>query len=541
MRFFLFLAVFAATASAQIADLAITNARIYTVNPKQPRASAMAVRGGSILAVGDDVAKFIGQSTRVIDAQGATVIPGFIDSHGHVRSLGESLESLDLRGKTSEAAIADLVRAAARNRKPGEWIQGNAWDQNLFSSKQFPDSKAISDAAPNNPVALTRVDGHAIWLNRKAIEAADINAATPDPQGGKILRNAAGAPSGVLIDRAQGLVRSRIPSASPDQVQRQILRATEECARLGLTTVHDAGVASADIAAYRALLHSDSLPIRIYAMILGPGDYAESWLAKTPELGDSLTIRSIKLVADGALGSRGAALIEPYSDDPGNRGLLILDREVIRGVAFRAVAHGFQVNTHAIGDRANRTALDAYGDVLKGTLDSKGNNDKRFRIEHAQVVGPEDFAKYKQYSIIASMQATHATSDMPWAETRLGPQRIRGAYAWQTFLRLGVHVPNGSDFPVEKPNPIPGFYAAVVRGDWYPDQRMSREEALRSWTIEGAYAAFQENRKGSLEPGKMADFVTLSNDIMTIPAAEIPKTRVTMTVVGGKVVWSDRK
>ena len=535
MRFLFLLAVLAATGSAQIADLAITHARIYTVNPKQPRASAIAVRGGSILAVGDDISKFIGPSTRVIDAQNAALIPGFIDSHGHVRSLGESLESLDLRGKTSEAAIADQVRAAARNRKPGEWIQGNAWDQNLFPSKQFPDSKAISDAAPNNPVALTRVDGHAIWLNRKALEGADINAATPDPQGGKVLRDAAGAPSGVLIDRAQELVRRRIPAATPAQVQRQILRATEECARLGITTVHDAGVASADIDAYRALLGSGSLAIRIYAMILGPGDYAESWLAKAPEIADFLTIRSIKLVADGALGSRGAALIEPYSDDPGNRGLLILDREVIRGVAFRAVAHGFQVNTHAIGDRANRTALDAYGDVLKGP------NDKRFRIEHAQVVAPEDFAKYKQYSVIASMQATHATSDMPWAETRLGPQRIRGAYAWQTFLHLGVHVPNGSDFPVEKPNPIAGFYAAVVRGDWYPDQRMSREEALRSWTIEGAYAAFEENRKGSLETGKMADFVVLSNDIMTVPAAEIPKARVTMTVVGGKIVWPDRK
>jgi len=273
------------------------------------------------------------------------------------------------------------------------------------------------------------------------------------------------------------------------------------------------------------------MPIRVYAMIAGPGKYLDSWLAKGPETGDYLTVRAIKLVADGALGSRGAAMLAPYSDDPGNRGLSILSRETIRGVAEKAVARGFQLNTHAIGDAANRAALDAYGDVLKGA------NDKRFRVEHAQVVAPEDFAKFKRYSVIASMQATHATSDMPWAEARVGPERIKGAYAWQTFLRLGVHLTNGSDFPVESPNPMPGLQAAIVRGDWYPEQRLSREEALRSWTLEGAYATFSEGRKGSLEPGKMADFVMLSDDVMTMPATEIGKTIVTMTVVGGKIVY----
>ncbi|HVW87813.1 MAG TPA: amidohydrolase family protein, partial [Bryobacteraceae bacterium] len=270
-----------------------------------------------------------------------------------------------------------------------------------------------------------------------------------------------------------------------------------------------------------------------------PGAYLDSWLAKGPETGAYLTVRSVKLVADGALGSRGAAMIQPYSDDPGNRGLLILDRAAIREVAERAVARGFQVNTHAIGDAANRAALDAYGDVLKGP------NDKRFRVEHAQVISPDDFAKFKKYSVIASMQATHATSDMPWAAARLGPERVKGAYAWQTLLRLGVHVPDGSDFPVESPNPLWGLYAAITRqdktgqpaGGWFPDQRMKREEALRGFTVEGAYAAFEESKKGSLEPGKMADFVMLSDDVMTMPASAIWKTRVTMTVVGGKMVF----
>jgi predicted amidohydrolase YtcJ len=529
---------FGAAALAQTADLAVTNARIYTVNPKQPKASAIAMQQGKILAVGDDVSRFVGASTKTIDAKGATIVPGLIDSHGHVRNLGDMLGTLDLRGIASEREIVEKVREAAKRHKPGEWIIGNAWDQNLWAVKQFPDAAGISSAAPDNPVSLERVDGHAVWVNRKALEIADINASTPDPAGGRIVRDANGAPTGVLVDQAQQLVSRKIPSASPEQVEQSLLRATQALARDGITTVHDAGVSYADIEGYRSLIRKGLLPIHIYAMILDPLRPADKFPEK-PEIGDDLTIRSIKLIADGALGSRGAAMIEPYTDDPGNRGLLILDRATIRAAAEKALAKGFQVNTHAIGDRANRTVLEAYGDVLKG------RNDKRFRIEHAQIIAPEDFPKFKQYSIIASMQATHATSDMLWAADRVGPDRIKGAYAWQTFLHLGVHVPNGSDFPVEDPNPLLGFYAAVTRQKldgtppegWFPNQRMSREEALRSWTIEGAYAAFEESRKGSLEPGKMADFVMLSGDIMTMPAAEIPRTRVTMTVVGGKIIF----
>ncbi len=517
---------FGAIGLAQTADLAVTNARIYTVNAKQPRASAIAVRQGKILAVGDDVSRYVDASTKTIDAKGATIIPGLIDSHGHVRGLGDMLGTLDLRGIASEREIVEKVREAAKQHKPGEWIIGNAWDQNLWAPRQFPDAGGISNAAPENPVSLERVDGHAVWVNRKALEIADINASTPDPAGGRIVRDSNGTPTGVLVDQAQQLVSRKIPPPSPEQLERSLLRATQLLARDGITSVHDAGVSYADIDGYRSLIRKGLLPIHIYAMILYPLPLPEK-----PEIGDDLTIRSIKLITDGALGSRGAAMIEPYTDDPGNRGLLILDRATIRAAAEKALAKGFQVNTHAIGDRANRTVLEAYGDVLKGP------NDQRFRIEHAQVVAPEDFAKFKQYSIIASMQATHATSDMLWAQDRVGPDRIKGAYAWQTFLHLGVHVPNGSDFPVEDPNPLLGFYAAVTRQGWYPNQRMSREEALRSWTIEGAYAAFEENRKGSIEPGKMADFVMLSGDIMTMPAEEIPRTQVMMTVVGGKIVF----
>ncbi|MBI3471216.1 MAG: amidohydrolase [Candidatus Solibacter usitatus] len=479
------LALLAGLAWAQPADLAVTGARIYTLDPARPHASAMAVRDGKILAVADDVARHIGPATRVIDAKGAAVIPGLIDSHVHLRNFGESLELLELRALNSEQKIAELVGQAARERKPGEWIRGRGWDQNTFPDKQFPTAASLSAAAPHNPVYLTRVDGHAGWVNQKALESGDVNRATPDPPGGKILRDKDGRPTGILIDREQNLVRAHIPSSTAEQTRRYLLRAARECARLGLTSVHDAGTGAEELAAMRALNAERQFPVRVYAMIGGAGALWKQYLERGPETGDRLTVRSIKLVADGALGSRGAALLEPYSDDPGNTGLLITGREEIERVAREAVGRGFQVNTHAIGER--------------------------------------------------------------WAEARVGPERVLGAYAWQRFLKLGVVVANGSDFPVEEPNPLWGFYAAVTRQDrqgsppdgWFPGQRMSREEALKSWTLDGAYAAFEEKTKGSLEPGKLADFVVLSGDIMKIPPPEILKTRVTMTVLGGEVVYPE--
>src|SRR5437867_6997938 len=342
----LILALFSGLMGAQTADMAVTGARIHTLDPQKPVASAIAVKDGKVLAVGENVEPYLGPSTRRIDAKGAAIIPGLIDSHVHMRNFGDSLEILDLRATKTAEQIAAMVRTAARGRKPGEWIRGRSWDQTVWPSRQFPDGGLLSSAAPDNPVFLTRVDGHAAWVNRKALEIADVNAATPDPPGGRILHGPAGAPTGVLIDRAQSLVSRHIPAADAEQTAQQIARAARECARLGLTSVHDAGVSAAELAAYRRLIAEHKLPLRVYAMIGGEGALWRDYLKRGPEISDRLTVRSIKLMSDGALGSRGAALLAPYSDDPANTGLLILQKSDIERVAREAVAHGFQVNTH---------------------------------------------------------------------------------------------------------------------------------------------------------------------------------------------------
>lgn len=533
------LALLAGAAWAQTADWVAVNGRIYTLNSAQPIASSIAVKGSRILSIGDDLGRHIGSATKRVDLKGATVVPGFIDSHGHVAGLGESLENLDFRNAAAVADVQKSVAEAAARRPKGEWIRGRAWDQTRWPGGQFPTAADLSKAAPDHPVYLTRVDGHAAWVNEKALHLADVNAATPDPPGGKIIRDAQRRPTGVLVDRAMALVNKRIPAPDDAAIERRIVRAAAECARLGLTGVHDAGVTAQQIAAYRRLIERGALPVRIYAMIGGEGQLWRDSAKRGPEVGEYLTIRSIKLVADGALGSRGAALKQPYSDDAGNRGLILTAKADIERIAKEAVAANMQVNTHAIGDRANREVLEAYGAALKGA------NDRRFRIEHAQIVDLADFPLFAKYSILASIQATHATSDMRWAEQRIGPKRIAGAYAWQRFLKGGVRIANGSDFPVEDANPLWGYYASVTRqdqeasppGGWMPDQALTRDEALHSWTIDGAYAAFEEKQKGTLEPGKLADFVVLSQDILKVPPAEILKTKVTMTVLGGKTVF----
>lgn len=527
----------AAAAGAQTADLLVENALVYTVNPAQPRAKSIAVSKDKIIAVGDDILQYAGPATRRIDARGAAVIPGLIDAHVHMRGLGELLESNDLRHVPTPRAVAELVRREAARRPAGEWILMRNWDQTNWGGA-FPEARDLDEASGGRPAYLTRVDGHAAWVNSKALEIAGITKETRDPPGGKIIRGADGAPTGVLIDRAMGLVRAHVPPPAPGQIKRQLGLAARECARLGLTTVHDAGVSAQDLAAYRELIAEGKLPVRVYAMIGGEGELWRNYLEKGPEIGEYLTVRSIKMFADGALGSRGAALWQDYSDEPGNQGLMLSSREALERVARAAAGRGFQVNTHAIGDRANRIVLDIYAAVLGG------KNGKRFRIEHAQVVSLPDFQRFADYSIIASMQATHATSDMRWAARRLGPDRAAGAYAWQRFLKIGVTVANGSDFPVEEANPMLGLYAAVTRqdlkgeppGGWMPDQRMSREEALKTWTLDGAYAAFEEQLKGSIEPGKLADFLILDRDIMRVPEREIAAAKVRLTVLGGRVV-----
>ena len=528
------------TAQAQPADILIENARIYTMDSSHPLARALAVRSGRITALDEPALRLAGSSTRRIDLNGAIVVPGLIDSHGHMQGLGDILETFDLRDVRTVPEIAAIVRKAAASRPKGEWIRGRAWDQTNWGGT-FPTADALTEAAPDNPVFLTRVDGHAGWANRRAMDLAGISKSTQDPPGGKIIRDASGQPTGVFIDHAQALVARKIPEPTKVQVKRQLEVAARECARLGLTTVHDAGVSGEVLGAYRELIREGKLPVRVYAMIGGDGPLWRSYLAKGPEINERLTVRTIKLVADGAMGSRGAAFWQPYADDPGNTGLLMLSREQIEKIGREAYDHGFQVATHAIGDRANRTVLDAYAAVLKG------RNDRRWRVEHAQIVSLPDFALFAQNDVIASVQATHATSDMRWVEKRLGPDRIAGAYAWQRFLKLGVHLPNGSDFPVESPNPLWGLYAAITRqdragkpaGGWTPDQRLTPEQALRSWIVEGAYAAFEEDRKGRLMPGMLADFVVLPVDPLRDKPESLLHAKIRMTVVGGEVVYTE--
>lgn len=537
----LLLGLAAAPLRAQMADWLVENAVIYTGNPKLPKARSLAVQGGRIAAVGDDLSALAGPATKRTNLQGAAVLPGLIDAHAHMRGLGGLLESRDLRFVPTVAQIAAYVAELAASRPKGQWLTARNWDQTNWGGA-LPTAADLDKAAPDHPVYLTRVDGHAAWVNSAALRAAGLTAKTPDPAGGKIIRDAQGNPAGVLIDRAMGLVRSKIPPAPYEQIKKQLELAARECARLGLTGVHDAGVSREDLRAYRELIAENRFPLRIYAMIGGDGALWREYLARGIETGDKLTVRSIKLYADGALGSRGAALWQDYSDEKGNTGLLMTTREPIERVARDASAKGFQVCTHAIGDRANRIVLDAYAAVLGG------KNDKRFRVEHAQVISLPDFKLFADYSVIASIQATHATSDMRWIAQRIGPDRVAGAYAWQRFLKLGVPVANGSDFPVEEPNPMLGLYASITRqdlkgqppGGWTPDQRMSRAEALHSFTLGAAYAAFEEKTKGTLEPGKLADFIVLDRDVMTVEAARIPEAKVRMTVLGGRIVHESK-
>ncbi len=539
---FLILVLVGLSAFGQVADLVVENATVYTVDQTHPRAKSIAIKDGRILAVDGDMSKHIGPQTQRVDAQGAAVIPGLIDAHVHLRGLGDMLETFDMRFTKTKEAVAQQVKAAAVKLAAGEWVRGRNWDQTNWGG-EFPNADDISKVVNDRPVYLTRVDGHAGWANRKALEMAGVTKETKDPPGGQIIRDKAGNPTGVLVDRAQGLVTRILPVQSYEQVKRRLKLAAEASVKLGLTGVHDAGIGMDERNAYRELIKENALPLRVYAMIGGTGDLWQEYAKSGPEIGSHLTVRSVKLYADGALGSRGAALWQPYSDDKSTNGLLVTTKETLEGQIAEVAAKNFQVCTHAIGDRANRIVLDAYAKVLKP------GNDRRFRVEHAQIIALPDFQIFKNYNVIPSMQATHATSDMRWAEKRLGPDRIAGAYAWKRFQKMGIPIANGSDFPVEDPNPLWGFYASFTRqdhdglpeGGWMPDQALTRAEALESFTLTPARAAFEEKQKGSITVGKLADFLILDKDIMTVAPKEILTTKVRATYVGGKVVYSAAK
>jgi predicted amidohydrolase YtcJ len=534
------------------ADLVLVNGTIYTVDKTRPVVSALAVARGRILFAGSDAdAKTLANvATSVIDLHGATVVPGFADAHAHLLGLGDMLRRVNLAGSSSYDEVIDRVKARAKDVKPGEWIRGRGWDQNRWPSKEFPTHDALSRAFPINPVVLERVDGHAYLANAKAMELARVSASTADPEGGRIIRLASGAPSGVFVDNAQSLIDRAIPASTRDDTRKAIIAAIAECNRWGLTGIHDAGEDAATIGIFEELAKAGSYNLRNYVMLSDPGEpgspaaLGNPYLRRGPQsaLYDGhLWIRAIKLYADGALGSRGAALLAPYADEPANSGLLLSRPEHIRAWADAALRSGFQVNVHAIGDRGNRVVLDAFESALRAAP----KPDHRFRIEHAQVLSAEDIPRFAKLGVIPSMQPTHQTSDMGWAETRVGPQRIRGAYAWRSLLNTGVVIPSGTDFPVEEVNPLLTFHAAVTRqdprnlplGGWYPDQKMTRDEALQSMTIWPAYAGFQESVLGSLTTGKYADFVVLDRDIMRIPDTEILGTRVISTWIGGKRVY----
>jgi predicted amidohydrolase YtcJ len=531
------------------ADLILTNGRIYTVDDSHPVVTALAVRGTRVAFVGDTRGALTlrGPQTRVVDLAGRTVIPGMVDAHGHVSGLGEALANADLVGSTSVDEVVARVVAKAQGRPAGQWISGRGWDQNRWGDTRFPTHEKLSAAFPNNPVILGRVDGHAIFVNKKAMELANVTATTKDPDGGQIIRDAAGNPTGVFVDNAMALIRRVVPPASRDETKRNVMAAIAEAQRWGLTGVHDAGAGEDVLGIYDELGKAGQMAFRMYAMISGgrtESAMVDRLVAQGPKSGlngGTLWIRSIKLYSDGALGSRGAALLDPYSDDAKNNGLLVSDPKFIEAIAVKALKAGFQVNTHAIGDRGNRVVLDAYEAALKQVPVA----DHRFRIEHAQILNYADIPRFAQLGVIPSMQASHQTSDMYWAGTRLGTHRLPGAYAWRSLLNTGVVVPNGSDFPVEYVNPLISFHAAIARqdandwpaGGWYPEQVMTRDEALKSMTIWPAYAAFQEQELGSLTPGKYADFVVLDQDIMRVPPSLVLKTHVLSTWVGGKAVY----
>jgi predicted amidohydrolase YtcJ len=551
--YFALAALAPAVIGAQVsADLVLVNGKIYTVDNARPVVTALAARGGRVVFVGSDAEARVlaAGSARVIDLKGATVVPGIIDAHAHLLGLGDMLRRVNLAGSTSYDEVIERVKAFSRDVKPGEWILGRGWDQNRWTSKEFPTHDALSRAFPNNPVVLERVDGHAYLVNAKAMELARVSASTADPEGGRIMRFSSGAPSGVFVDNAQSLIDRAIPAATRADTRRAILAAIAECNRWGLTGVHDPGEDTETIGIYEELAKAGNYNLRNYVMLSDPGEPGSPASLRNPYLrrgpqnalyDGHLWVRAIKLYADGALGSRGAALLAPYADEPANSGLLVSRPEHLRAWAERGLRSGFQVNVHAIGDRGNRIVLDAFESALRAVPRA----DHRFRIEHAQVLSLEDIPRFARLGVIPSMQPTHQTSDMGWAEARVGPQRIRGAYAWRSLLNTGVVIPSGTDFPVEDVNPLLTFHAAVTRqdptnspvGGWYPEQRMTREEALQSMTIWPAYAGFQESMLGSLTPGKYADFVVLDRDIMRIPDTEILATRVVSTWIGGKRVY----
>ncbi|MDZ7605071.1 MAG: amidohydrolase [Cyclobacteriaceae bacterium] len=541
----------------QTADTIYFNGTIYTM-ATPGIAQAVAVRAGKILAVGSsaEVEKYKGQTTRMVDLAGNTMTPGFIEGHAHFMGVGYNKLELDLSGITSFEEIVRLVEEKAKTLAPGIWITGRGWHQDKWDSlpnemvQGFPGHDELSKVTPNNPVFLRHASGHMGLANARAMELAGVSPASESPAGGEIIKTKVGQPTGLFNETAQGIIGSVIPQKDEQSNQMAYEEAVKECLSNGITGFHDAGVGQTTIDLYKRNFSDGKPGVRLYVMLDGSdNELVNRYFSIGPEIGlynDFLTVRSIKLYSDGALGSRGAWLLEPYSDMPATLGQSTTDPEAIYKMSVHALEHGFQVCTHAIGDRANREVLDQYEKAFK----THGDDQKlyRFRIEHAQHIHPNDIPRFAHLGVIPAMQAIHMSSDRPWAIDRLGEKRIiEGAYVWQQLLESGAIIVNGTDAPVEPVNPIACFYASVTRqtlkgtpeGGYEPSQRMTREQALRSYTLDAAYAAFEEEKHGSIEAGKYADFTILSQDIMTVPDSALLGTRVLMTIVDGHVAYSD--
>jgi len=516
---------------------------IQTMDSSTPHATAVAIAGDKIIAVGNDewVRGFAGPTTKLIDLHGASVTPGLTDAHCHLYSLGLDLESVSVRALPSEADVVKVIADAAKTRPAGEWLIGRGWDQNRWPGQQFP-THATLDAIADRPVLLRRVDGHAAWVNARALAAAKITKATPDPKGGKILRDAAGEPTGVLIDNAQALVDSVVPAASAAVRERRIRAAAQKAIAVGLTGVHEMGIEQETADVYKKLAAANQLPLRVYAFLLGdPGHLDQVRVGPGSPVG-WFQMRGVKYFADGALGSRGARLYAEYDDDKGNKGLWVTDPQQLAAAVDVAVGSGWQTAIHAIGDAAIGAVLDAYL-----AAERKHPGEHRLRIEHTQVIAPDDIPRMVEARAIASMQPTHATSDMPWAEKRIGAARIQGAYAWRTLMDKGIPLASGSDFPVEEVSPLLGIYASVTRqdaqgnppGGWYPQQRMTLEEAIAGFTRGAAYAEFAEATRGIIAPGYAADLTVYDRPLAADKT--LLETRIHLTIVGGKIMYDGGK
>ncbi|MBU2447303.1 MAG: amidohydrolase [Bacteroidetes bacterium] len=573
---FFLVSLFIQSCSPDNADRIFLNCKIYSLDENNSIYEAVAVKNGLIIDLGSTAElreKY--SAVEIIDLGGKVVFPGFIDAHGHISGYGDNLLEINLVGTSSQEEIAALVKEKVSQVNPGDWIAGHGWDQNDWKEKGWPDHKILDQAAPNNPVYLTRIDGHALWVNKKALELASITRDTKDPDGGDIKRDEIGNPTGVLIDNAMSLVYKVLPRTTDELIEKTILASVQNLITHGITSVHDMGVGTRTISIMKKLADYGKLPLRIHAYIDGPGKTWNEYLKKGSVIGygnNFVTVRGIKLFVDGAMGSRGALMSQPYNDDPKNSGLMLMSEDEIYKVTKNALKKGFQVATHGIGDKGINLIFNAYERALK----ENEKKDHRLRIEHVQVIDPADVERFSKNGIIPSMQPVHATSDMPWAEARLGTERVKWSYALKLVLKGSPIIAGGSDFPVESPSVLEGIYAGVSRQDkngyprnwldvmwlvenkmwviskagipdttifeegWYPDQKLTIHEVLNAFTKWAAYAGFEENKKGTIEIGKWADFTILDKDIMTIPPKEILNTNVVMTVVDGKIVYEKK-